>query len=117
MTLAEAKLAEVKLAETRRAAEMRAAEAKLDEMRRAVETKPASSRYVTCDECGKVTSVVTRLRDRGSYDWEIRVSFGGGDRIFVYPTDPGLSNGEWVRLQGGRLTRMNTRSVSAFKAG
>jgi hypothetical protein len=44
---------------------------------------------------------------RGAYGTEVRVHFGTGNTwSFVYPTDPGFSNGDRVRLHDGRLTRM-----------
>ncbi|HXK17437.1 MAG TPA: hypothetical protein VNG33_06535, partial [Polyangiaceae bacterium] len=101
-TLAEAKATEAKLAETKRAVEKTLAEAKPPDLRPAVET-----RYIPCESCGTVTSVVTRFLDNGSNRWEIRVNFGSGaSRTFLYPTDPGFWNGERVRLESGRLTRM-----------
>jgi hypothetical protein len=36
----------------------------------------------------------------------VRVNFGGASRVFVYPTDPGFTSGERVRLASGRLMRM-----------
>jgi len=51
--------------------------------------------------------VVTRFLDNGTNRWEIRVNFGSGaSRTFLYPTDPGFWNGERVRFEAGRLTRM-----------
>ena len=51
--------------------------------------------------------VARQLRDRGAEDWEVRVNFAGGaSRVFRYPTDPGFLNGERVRFEAGRLTRM-----------
>ena len=75
-------------------------------------TKPASSRY-ECDTCGSVTSVVSRLRDRNTPNWEVRVSFRDGtDRLFLYPTDPGLLSGDRVRVEAGRLMRQSPRRTA-----
>lgn len=127
---AEMQAAEAKLADAQHAAEMRAAEAKLAETRREVETTLAEAKrakaklqetkqamemanpvrpatYTTCETCGTVTSVTTRMLDRGSRDIEVRVHFGSGNNIvFVYPNDPGFWSGDHVRLQAGRLMRM-----------
>ena len=88
-TLAEAKLAQAKLAETSQRAEVRPA----------VETRPAA----LCDVCGIVTSVSRR----GGSGFEVRVRFGTGSNwTFLYPSDPGFSYGDRVRVQAGRITRM-----------
>ena len=44
--------------------------------------------------------------DRGASAWEVRVNFGDGNRVFMFPTHPGFSSGDWVRLDSGRLKRM-----------
>jgi len=103
-TLAEAKLAEAKLAETKRAIERTASAS----VRPAVETRsqPSSSRYSSCDTCGTVTSVISRYLERGENWWEVRVNFAGASRVFMYPKNPGVTIGEQVRLEAGRLWRM-----------
>ena len=129
---AEMQAVEAKLADAQHAAEMRAAEAKLAETKREVETtlaeakiarakleetrhvaeavnpvRLASARYAMCETCGTVTAVTVRALDRSTNRVEVRVHFLSGDNLyFVYPTDPGLSSGDHVRLQGGRLMRM-----------
>lgn len=121
-TLAEAKLAEANLAETKRAVETTLAQARSAEVRPAVEnrpqlssrTAPAQPRYEWCDNCGTVSSVVNRYRDRGNNNWEVRVSFpDGADRVFLFPTDPGFSSGERVRFEAGRLMRHYSRRTAA----
>ena len=119
----ELKIAEAKLIETQLAFETQAAETRIAEARRsvkpAVETriveskavpaKPAFARY-ECETCGTVTSVVSRLRERGTPNWEVRVSFRDGtDRLFLYPTDPGLLSGDRVRVEAGRLMHQSPR--------
>src|SRR5262249_42655727 len=100
-TLAEARAAEVRLAETKRAVDLTMAEAR-PSVRPAVET----SRYGWCDTCGNVTSV-KRFLDRGNNSWEVRVAFASGnDRVFLYSSDPGFYNGDRVRWESGRLTRL-----------
>jgi hypothetical protein len=113
-TLAEARQAQARLEETKHAVEVSMVESK-PAVRPAVETRyvdpsvnvrPASTGYASCDTCGTVTSVSTRI-DRGTHDIEVRVHFTTGRNwVFLYPSDPGLWNGDRVRLQGGRLTRM-----------
>ncbi len=122
---AELKAEEWKLDETRREvqatlAETRAAQAKLDETKRAFETTLAEARPVArpavetrilnpgmCETCGTVTAVLTRALARGAYGIEVRVHFGtGSNGAFLFPTDPGFSSGDRVRLHDGRLTRM-----------
>ena len=99
-TLAEAKAAQARLDESKHAFEARLADAK-PAIRPAVETR------TVCDSCGTVTAVLTRQLDRGMYGTEVRVHFGtGGNRSFVYPTDPGFSSGDRVRFYDGRLTHM-----------
>jgi hypothetical protein len=121
-TLAEAKLAEAKLAATKRAVEVTLAEAK-PAVKPAVETrllesrgesaKPRVPRYAACDNCGTVSSI-TRFLDRGKNSWEVRVGFGGADRVFVFPTDPGLAIGERVRYENGRLIGEYPRRTAAL---
>jgi hypothetical protein len=113
-TLAEAKAAEAKLAETKRAVDMALALTKPAAATRAVDARPVSPRYDRCESCGTVTAVL-RYRERGSYGWEVRVDFGsGGDRTFDYTSDPGLSIGERVRYEGGRVTRLYPRRAAGY---
>ena len=115
LTLAEAKLAEARLAETKRAVEMTLAQARPAQAKPAVETRtqaaiPALPRYERCDNCGTVTSAVSRSGYYGARNWEVRVDFpDGSDRVFIYPTDPGFMIGDRVRFESGRLTRQYQR--------
>jgi len=121
--LAEAKLAEAKLAATKRAVEVTLAEAKpgvkpavetrVFETRQGDSAKPRLPRYASCDSCGTVNSI-TRFLDRGKNNWEVRVGFGGADRVFVFPTDPGLAIGERVRYESGRLIGEYPRRTAAL---
>jgi len=112
-TLAEARLAEAKLAETKRSVEVTLAEAK-PSARPALDTRsyestlvrPMTPKYSSCESCGTVISVASPYLDRRQSGWEVRVNFGGTNRVFVYPTDPGFASGERVRLASGRLMRM-----------
>jgi len=112
-TLAEARLAEAKLAETKRSVEVTLAEAK-PAARPALDTRsyestlvrPMTPKYSSCESCGTVISVASPYLDRRQSGWEVRVNFGGTNRVFVYPTDPGFASGERVRLASGRLMRM-----------
>jgi hypothetical protein len=61
--------------------------------------------------------VVTRLLDRGTNGWEVRVNFGGSTSAFVYPTNPGFFSGDRVRLEAGRLTRLYQRAASTLSRG
>jgi hypothetical protein len=63
-------------------------------------------KYSSCESCGTVISVASPYLDRRQSGWEVRVNFGGTNRVFVYPTDPGFASGERVRLASGRLMRM-----------
>ena len=122
-TLAEAKVAEAKLAATKRAVEVTLAEAKpgvkpavetrVFETRQGDSAKPRLPRYASCDSCGTVNSI-TRFLDRGKNNWEVRVGFGGADRVFVFPTDPGLAIGERVRYESGRLIGEYPRRTAAL---
>jgi hypothetical protein len=104
-TLAQAKLAQAKLAQAKLDDARHAAEAKLREP--SPDLKPTYPRYGSCDTCGTITSISTRAVDRGANGYEVRVHFGTGSNwVFVYPTDPGFSSGDRVRVQSGRLMRM-----------